>query len=95
LKLKDLFLRWQERRRERVAEQYGYLSDAERAEVERLREEHSPHSPLGEMGRGRTPPPFASSRQRMSLPLGRTISQRPPNSYTSWQRITPGPVSPT
>jgi hypothetical protein len=53
LKLRDLYRRWQERRRERVAEDYGYLGDAERADVERLREEHSP---LGEMSRGRTPP---------------------------------------
>ena len=55
MKLRNLYRRWQARRRERVARDYGNLSDAERAEVERLREEHSP---LGEMGRGRTPPPF-------------------------------------
>ncbi|MGB2875850.1 MAG: hypothetical protein WBB76_10305 [Gaiellaceae bacterium] len=51
--LRDRFRGWQEGRRKRVAEEYGHLSDAERAEVERLREEHSP---LGEMGRAGTPP---------------------------------------
>ena len=58
MKLRDLYRRRQERRRERVAEDYGHLSDAERAEVERLREEHSP---LGEMGRGRKPPQLRDS----------------------------------
>jgi hypothetical protein len=53
--LMDAYRRWQRRRSERRTRNYEYLSDAERAEVERLREEHSP---LGEMGRGRTPPPF-------------------------------------
>ena len=53
MKLRDRYRRWQERRRERVAEDYGHLSDAERAEIERLREDHSP---LGELGRTRIPP---------------------------------------
>jgi plasmid stabilization system protein ParE len=52
---KKLYQRWQERRRERLAEQYGHLSAAERAEVERLRDQHDP---LGEMARSGTPPPF-------------------------------------
>ena len=55
MKLKVLYQRWQERRRQRVADEYGSLSDAERADVERLREEHSP---LGDPSRPRTPPPF-------------------------------------
>jgi hypothetical protein len=54
MRLKALYERWRAHRRERVAEQYGHLSDAERAEVERLRDEHDP---LAEMARGRTPPP--------------------------------------
>jgi len=36
----SLYRRWQQRRRERIAEEYGHLSDHERAELERLREEH-------------------------------------------------------
>jgi hypothetical protein len=59
MSLRRWFRRRQQRRRERVAEQYGYLSGAERAEVERLRDEHDP---LGEMARGRTPPPFRDDR---------------------------------
>src|SRR6266536_3012432 len=33
----SLYRRWQQRRRERIAEEYGHLSDHERAELERLR----------------------------------------------------------
>jgi hypothetical protein len=59
MRLRALYRRWQARRRERVARDYGHLSGAERAEVERLRDEHDP---LGEMARGRTPPPFRDDR---------------------------------
>ena len=53
VRLGDLYRRWQERRRERIAADYGYLSEGERAELERLRDEHDPFQ---ELGRGRTPP---------------------------------------
>jgi hypothetical protein len=39
--------------------------------------------------------PLARHGQRTGFPLGRTTSQRPPNSSTFWQRIWPGLRSPT
>jgi hypothetical protein len=50
----SLYRRWQQRRRERIAEEYGNLSDQERGELERLRQEHDP---LDELARSRMPPP--------------------------------------
>lgn len=51
----SLYRRWQRRRRERIAEEYGHLSDEERAKLQRLHEEHNP---LEEMVRTRMPPEF-------------------------------------
>ena len=51
----SLYRRWQQRRRERIAEEYGNLSDQERAELERLRKEHDP---LNELARSHIPPQF-------------------------------------
>lgn len=48
---------------------------------------------------GRCPSPSTASeltgRYRTRVPFGRMISQRPPNSKTSWHRICPGRRSPT
>jgi hypothetical protein len=55
VKLGDRYRNWRRQRRERRTRDYEHLSGAERAEVERLREEHDP---LGQMARSRTPPPF-------------------------------------
>jgi hypothetical protein len=56
--LRNFFQRLRERRRERVAEQMGNLSDAEREKLERLREEHDP---LSEVARSGVPPQFRDS----------------------------------
>ena len=42
MKLGDRYRNWQRRRRERCTKDYEHLSDDERAEVERLREQHDP-----------------------------------------------------
>jgi hypothetical protein len=58
VRLIDSYRRWQQRRRARRSADYEHLSDAERAEIEWLREEHSP---LGQLGRSQTPPQMRDS----------------------------------
>jgi hypothetical protein len=58
VRLIDSYRRWQQRRRARRLADYEHLSDAERAEIERLREEHSP---LGELGESKMPPQLRDS----------------------------------
>jgi hypothetical protein len=55
VQLTSVFRRWQERRREGIAEKHAHLSDEERGEIQRLREAHDP---LSEMADARIPPQF-------------------------------------
>jgi len=54
----DSYRRWQQRRLARHSADYEHLSDAERAEIERLREEHDP---LGRLALRQMPPQLRDS----------------------------------